>query len=97
MTMTEINPAPISFDEFSKFLADVLLIEVERITPQASFVVDLCVDSLRWAEMALRMCKLGVEIPTEVFWEIQTVGDAYQVYLKHAAATPSWSRGQRQP
>ena len=85
--MAEATPAPITFEEFREFLAEVFLIEKEKITPEASFVADLCVDSLRWVEMALRIEQLGVELPAETFWEIQTVGDAYNTYVNHKTST----------
>jgi acyl carrier protein len=84
--MTEMGTGPFSFDEFRSFLADALLIEEDKITPEASLIADLGVDSLRWAEMALRIYQLGIEVPAEVFWEIQTVGDAYEIYLGHSTA-----------
>lgn len=71
----------ISFDEFKKVLANVLLIEEEKLVPETSFTADLYVDSIRWVEMALRIEQLGVEMPAEAFWEIQTVGDAYEYYV----------------
>lgn len=83
--MVDMGLGPVSFDEFKKILADVLLIEEEKIIPEASFVADLFVDSLRWVEMALRIEQLGVEMPSEAFWEIQTVGDAYEAYMGHFA------------
>ena len=81
-TTTEL----ISFDEFKKMLAEVLVIEEERLVPEASFVADLFVDSIRWMEMTLRIEQLGVEIPTEAMWEIQTVQDAYESYSSHLAS-----------
>ncbi len=71
----------ISFDEFKKVLANVLLIEEEKLVPETSFTADLYVDSIRWVEMALRIEQLGVEMPAGAFWEIQTVGDAYEYYV----------------
>jgi len=34
------------------------------------------------ASMMLRLEELGVSIPFESAWEIQTVGDAYRCYLE---------------
>ena len=79
--MPDSSPGPISFDQFRRMLAELLVIEEEKITPEASFTEDIYVDSLRWAEMALRIEQLGVAMPTDAFWDIQTVGDAYQCYL----------------
>ena len=83
----EANQGPVSYDEFRKILADVLLVEEERIVPEASFTTDLFVDSLRLVELVLTIERLGAEIPSEKFWEIQTVGDAYDTYVTYATAS----------
>ena len=59
------------------------MIDEEQLTPTASFVDDLYIDSLRWAEMAIRIEELGVKIPTEAFWEIETVQGAYDCYRSY--------------
>jgi acyl carrier protein len=82
--MAESGPNAISYDEFRTLLSDVLLVEEERIVPEASFATDLFVDSLRLVELVLSIERLGAEIPSEKFWEIQTVGDAYDVYVRYA-------------
>jgi acyl carrier protein len=73
----------ITYDEFTRVLADVLLVHQEKLTPETSFTNDLFIDSLKMVEMALRIEQLGVSIPTEAYWEIQTVGDAYEAYSNH--------------
>jgi len=82
--MAETGSGPIPYDEFRTMLSEVLLVEEERITPEASFTKDLYVDSLRLIELVLTIERLGAEIPSEKFWEIQTVGNAYDVYVKYA-------------
>jgi acyl carrier protein len=77
---------PMSFEEFRRVLAEVLLIDETKLTPEASFLNDLMVDSIRWLEMALTIERLGVSIPTEALWDIQTVGDSYEYYLRNFAA-----------
>jgi len=77
---------PMTFETFKKTLADVLLMPEEKLKPEASFHNDLLVDSIRWLEMALKIEKLGVRIPTDALCDIQTVGDAYQYYLQNFAA-----------
>lgn len=74
---------PITFFEFTDMLSEIVLAEQENLTPTTDFVEDLSVDSLKFAEMAFRIDQLGVTIPTKVYWDIQTVGDAYQAYLYH--------------
>ena len=83
----EADQGPISYDEFRKVLADVLLVEEERVIPEASFTKDLFVDSLRLVELVLSIERLGAEIPSEKFWEIQTVGDAYDIYVRYATTS----------
>jgi len=83
--MAETKKA-MSFEEFRAILAEVLLVDEGKLTPEASFLNDLMVDSIRWLEMALTIERLGVQIPTEALWDIQTVGDSYQYYLRNFAA-----------
>jgi len=71
----------ITFDEFKRVLAEILMVGVDRLTPEAHFMNDLSVDSIKWLEMALTLEKLGVALSAEAVWEIHTVGDAYQHYL----------------
>jgi acyl carrier protein len=70
-----------TFDEFKEVLAEILMVGVDRLTPEASFMNDLSVDSIKWLEMALTLEKLGVALSAEAVWEIHTVGEAYQRYL----------------
>jgi len=83
--MASSSGKTLSFEEFRKLLAEVLLIEEEKLRPEASFANDLYVDSLRWADMALRIEEIGAQIPTEAFWDIQTVEDAYRAYLGYVS------------
>ena len=85
--MVETKPESITYDEFTRVVADVLLVQLEKLTPETSFTNDLYIDSLKFVEMALRIEQLGVSIPTEAYWEIQTVGDAYDAYLNHNNST----------
>lgn len=73
-----------SFDDFKKVLAEVLAVSEEKVTPEASFITDLAVDSIRMVEMVLMIEELGVKIPPEAAWKIQTVGDAYSYYMDQA-------------
>jgi len=71
----------LTFDQFKKVLAEVLIVREEKLTPEASFLNDLSIDSIKWLEMALTLEKLGVALNAEAVWEIRTVGDAYRNYL----------------
>ena len=81
--MEETKSESVTYGEFTVMLAEVLLVQQEKLTPETSFSNDLFIDSLKMVEMALRIEQLGVSIPTEAYWEIQTVGDAYDAYLNH--------------
>ncbi len=72
---------PLTFDEFRSFLAETLAVEEDDLKPETSFLNDLAIESLKLVELMLQMeLKLGVSVPAEVAWEIQTVGDAYNYY-----------------
>lgn len=72
----------LSFEEFRRLVAQELQIEESRVVPEASFVQDLRVDSLRLVEMFLRLEEAGLSIPLEEAWDVETVGDAYRLYLQ---------------
>jgi acyl carrier protein len=74
-----------SFPAFQTMLAELLDVDAARLTPDAYFITDLGVDSLRLADILLRLEELGVEVSPDLAWEVQTVGDAYRVYQAQAA------------
>ncbi len=80
--MTEM----LSFEEFRRILAQELQIEESRVVPEASFVRDLQVDSLRLVEMFLRLEETGLSIPLEEAWDVETVEDAYRIYVRQFEA-----------
>ncbi len=85
--MTDKPPkGAISFEEFQHMLADVLQVDEDQLTPDASFVNDLMVDSIKLVELMLGLEENGVNIPMEAAWDVQTVGDAYRVYKESASA-----------
>jgi acyl carrier protein len=75
---------PLPFEEFQVLLADILEVDTEQIKPQAYFVTDLGVDSLKLADMLLQFQALGLEFSPDLAWRIQTVGEAYQYYQEQA-------------
>ena len=77
---------PLSFEAFQAMVAGILAIEVERVTPEAYFVTDLGVDSVRLVEILLRLEAMGLELSPDLAWRIQTVGDAYCYYQEQAGA-----------
>jgi len=81
--MTESSAGVLTFEEFREIIAKELMVDKEKVVPEASFLEDLFVDSIRMVEMMLRLEELGLGIPLEAAWTIQTVGDAYQQYKEH--------------
>jgi acyl carrier protein len=81
--MSNVLSGELSFDQFKKILAQELLVSEEKLIPEASFITDLAVDSIRLVEMILRFEELGVKIPAELAWQIQTVGDAYKYFVEN--------------
>ncbi len=86
--MSQIEP--LSFEDFQAMLADLLRLDAALIRPEAYFITDLGVDSLRLAEILLYLEELGLEISPDLAWQIQTVGDAYEYYQQQVA-------GERRP
>ncbi len=79
---------PISFEEFRRLIAKELQLEESQVVPEASFVQDLFVDSIRLVELMLRMAEQGIDIPFEEAWNVNTVEDAYRLYSIHAGLNP---------
>ncbi len=73
-----------SFDEFRRFLSDTLGVAEAALTPEANFLIDLAIDSIKLAELLLELeDQLGTRLATDAAWEILTVGDAYDYYVRH--------------
>ncbi len=84
------NVELLSFDEFVVFLSDIIGVASVAIDRDTYFMGDLAVDSLKLVEMILQFeLKLGIEVPTDAAWEIQTVGDAYNYYIDQAESIGS--------
>lgn len=83
MTSQKTNTSPMSFEDFARIVADALILNPEKLTPESHFITDLAVDSIRLVELYLRFQELGIEIPEDAVWQIQTVGDAYQYYREN--------------
>lgn len=71
---------PLSLDEFRQMVADLLGVDIERVAPEAYFITELGVDSIRLVELLLRLEHMGIEIYPALAYEIQTVADAYRYY-----------------
>ena len=73
----------LSWEEFQAMLGELLHVDTARLKPEAYFITDIGVDSLRLVEILLRLEELGLEISPDLAWEIQTVGDAYGYYQRN--------------
>ena len=71
----------VSFEKFSEIVANSLFVDQSQISRETHFINDLAVDSIRLVELYLSFQDLGLEIPSDAVWQIQTVGDAYDYYL----------------
>lgn len=80
------NTPKLTFDEFRNVLAEELTLPPDKLVREASLIEDLQVDSLAMASMMLRLEETGVLIPMERAWEIETVDDAYRIYLESSGA-----------
>jgi acyl carrier protein len=74
----------LTFQQFRQVIARELQIEEEQIVREASFMEDLRADSIQLVNLMLRMEELGIGIPLEAAWEVETVGDAYRLYTENA-------------
>jgi acyl carrier protein len=86
--MTKLQSSKLTFEEFTRIVARELEVDEEKIVPEASFFSDLCVDSIRMVDMMLRLEEMGISIPLEVAWQIETVGDAYRYCTEHTPSEP---------
>jgi acyl carrier protein len=76
----------LTFEEFRRVIARELQVDEDRVVREASFVRDLFADSLKLVGLMLRMEELGIVIPMERAWEVETVGDAYRLYTAPAVS-----------
>ena len=75
---------PLSLEAFQAMLAELLDVDVARLSPETHFVTDLGADSLDMLEMLLRLEELGIDLTLDSARQIQTVGDAYRYYQQRA-------------
>ena len=79
----------LSFDAFRQILAEELAVPLDALQEGVAFIEDLQVDSLALASMMLRLEELGLSIPLERAWEIETVEDAYNAYCESRPSSPN--------
>ena len=76
----------LSFEEFRGLLSETLGVAQAALTWEAHFLNDLAIDSLKLVELLLQLERqVGKRIPTEAAWEILTVGEAYDYYVREFA------------
>lgn len=64
-------------DRVREIIAEQLMVDLEEVTDEASFVDDLGADSLDTVELIMEFeDEFGIEIPDEDAERIQTVGEA---------------------
>jgi acyl carrier protein len=72
-------------DKVRQIVADQLGVDVDEVTPEASFVDDLGADSLDTVELVMALEEeFGLEIPDEDAEKISTVGDAIKFIEEHS-------------
>ena len=79
---TQPEAHPITFADFRKMVARELEIDESRVVPEASFTVDLLADSIQLVALMLSFEERGICSPEEAAWEVETVGDAYRLYVE---------------
>ncbi len=69
-------------EQVKKIVAEQLMVELDEVTEDASFIEDLGADSLDTVEMIMEIeDEFGIEIPDEDAEKIVTVGQAIE-YVK---------------
>ena len=70
------------FARFKKCAVDVLSVDADKVTPEASFGDDLDADSIDLVELVMALEEeFGVEVPESEVEGIKTVGQAYDLIV----------------
>ena len=70
-----------------KIVCDQMDVDMERVTPETSFINDLGADSLDTVELVMEFEeRFGIEIPDDAAEKIQTVGAAVEFIKSKTAA-----------
>jgi acyl carrier protein len=80
---------PVTFTTFQQHLARITHLQPDKLTPDTNLVVDLGLDSLKLLQIILGFDRLGVRASLANAWQIQTVGDAYEYYLRAIRDNPA--------
>jgi len=69
-----------NFEKFRKCAVDVLAVEADQVTMEASFADDLDADSLDLVELVMALEEeFGVSVEEEELENITTIGAAYEL------------------
>jgi acyl carrier protein len=72
-------------EQVRQIIAEQLMVELDEVTDDASFIEDLGADSLDTVEMIMEIeDEFGIEIPDEDAEKIQTVGEGHRVRQKES-------------
>jgi len=72
-------------EKVKKIVADILEVELESVTEDASILDDLGADSIAVMEIVMELEEeLDVEVPTEDILELKTVDDIIEYISKNA-------------
>lgn len=72
-------------EKVKKIVADILEVELESVTEDASILDDLGADSIAVMEIVMELEEeLDVEVPTDDILELKTVGDIIEYISKNA-------------
>lgn len=88
---------PSTFEEFRTRLAGTFEVPAESLGWETRFLDDLAFDSLRMMQLAMTFEDLDLELPPEMAWDIQTVGDAYAYYVAAAGSADATAVAAPQP
>ncbi len=74
-------------EQVRRIIAEQLMVDIEEVTDDASFIEDLGADSLDTVEMIMEIeDEFGIEIPDEDAEKMQTVGQAIEYIKKKVEA-----------
>jgi len=83
----------LAFDDFRAEMAVAFTVPASRLTPETDFLHNLGFDSLRMLELGMFFERLGVDMPLELAWDIRTVGNAYDYYVRELTAGAAQGSG----
>jgi acyl carrier protein len=89
----------LTLDEFRALIAEVAEIDVDRVSPGATLVGDLGLDSLHLLSLMAALAEQGVESPEDLVVNARSVEGIYAEYravLEPAKEVPKWNLGQGQ-